>query len=64
MHFQMLQVWALPETKGNSRIIGVRGVPERDILSLCVMGWREERPGNSSAVVAVVAVAIAVTRKK
>ena len=33
--------------------IGVRGVPERDILSLCVMGWRLEKFGTSSAAAAV-----------
>ena len=28
----------------------MRGVPERDILSLCVMGWRLEKFGTFSAV--------------
>ena len=35
--------------------IGVRGLPERDILSLCVMGWRLEKFGSSSAAAVVVA---------
>ena len=35
----------------------MRGVPERDILSLCVMEWRLDRFGNSSAAAAVVVVA-------
>ena len=45
--------------------VGVRGCPERDIPSLCVMGWGWEMLGNSSAAVvaAVVAVVAAVPPK-
>ena len=38
---------------------GVRGCPERDIPSLCVMGGWWEMLGNSSAAAAVAAVAAA-----
>ena len=38
-------------------LVGVRGCPERDISSLCVMGWGWEMLGNSSAVAAVAAAA-------
>ena len=41
------------------RKIGVRGCPERDIPSLCVMGWGWEMLGNSSAAVAVAVAAVA-----
>ena len=44
-------------------MFGVRGVAERDILSLCVMGWRLDSSGNSSTVVAA-AVTVAVTPKE
>ncbi len=37
-------------------MVGVRGFPERDISSLCVMGWGWEMLGNSSAAVAAAAV--------
>ena len=40
--------------------IGVRGCPERDIPSLCVMGWGWEMSGNSSAAAAVTAAAAVV----
>ena len=36
-------------------LVGVRGFPERDISSLCVMGWGWEMLGNSSAAVAAAA---------
>ena len=38
-------------------LIGVRGMPERDILSLCVMGWRLEKFGTSSVAVVIVTAA-------
>ncbi len=41
-------------------MIGVRGMPERDIESLGVMGWGWNRRGNYSAVF-VVAVVVALT---
>ena len=45
--------------------IGVRGCPERDIPSLCVMGWGWEMLGNSSAAaVAAAAVVVAAVPPK
>ena len=53
-------IWARNgQVVATQHVIGVRGVPERDILSLCVMEWRLDRFGNSSAAAAV-AVAVAV----
>ena len=45
-------------------LVGVRGCPERDIPSLCVMGWGWEMLGNSSAVVAAVVAAAAAVPPK